>query len=266
MSLINLREGKLTHAGTDLHYLVYGQGLRRVVLLHGWGCGSSTMQPVGEALQQDLQVLAVDFPPFGESGRPAEPWGVPEYAAALRALLEQEHFTPCSVIAHSFGARVAIWLASEDAALFDRLILTGAAGLKKAPSEESRRRSERYRRVRKALETAGKVPFLKKAAERGLEAAVQKYGSADYRALDPEMRKTFVKVISLDLADRLPRIAQPTLLIWGESDTETPLSMGEAMEKAIPDAGLVKLPGGHFAFAEQLNRFNVIARYFLLNC
>jgi len=93
----------------------------------------------------------------------------------------------------------------------------------------------------------------------------QKYGSRDYNALDEEMRKTFVKVISLDLTDRLPLIEQPTLLLWGDKDTETPLWMGQKMEKLIPDAGLVVLEGGtHFAYLEQVQRFNAIARHFLL--
>ena len=101
--------------------------------------------------------------------------------------------------------------------------------------------------------------------ERMEEMLRQKYGSRDYNALDEEMRKTFVKVISLDLSDRYARIKQPTLLIWGDRDTETPMWMGQRMEKDIPDAGLVVLEGGtHFAYLEQAQRFCAIARHFLL--
>ena len=78
------------------------------------------------------------------------------------------------------------------------------------------------------------------------------------------MRKTFVKVISLDLSDRLPLIEQPTLLLWGDKDTETPIWMGEQMEKSIPDAALIRLEGGsHFAYLEQLPRFLAIVHNFL---
>ena len=79
------------------------------------------------------------------------------------------------------------------------------------------------------------------------------------------MKKTFNRVISLDLTDRYPLIQQSTLLIWGENDTETPLWMGKKMEELIPDAGLVLFEGGsHFAFLEQADRFCVIAKHFLL--
>ena len=93
----------------------------------------------------------------------------------------------------------------------------------------------------------------------------QKYGSRDYNALDAEMRQTFVKVVNYDQTDKLPLIKQPTLLIWGDKDTETPLWMGQTMEKHIPDAGLVVLEGGtHYAYLEQVNRFNAIAHNFFM--
>ena len=78
------------------------------------------------------------------------------------------------------------------------------------------------------------------------------------------MRRTFVKVINQDLSDLYPQIRQSTLLIWGDADTETPLWMGREMEKQIPDAGLVILEGGtHFAYLEQIQRFNTICKHFL---
>ena len=86
----------------------------------------------------------------------------------------------------------------------------------------------------------------------------------DYNALDEEMRKTFVKVISLDMTERYSRFKASTLLIWGDEDQETPLWMAHEMEKRIPDAGLVIFEGGtHFAYLEQISRFNTICRQFL---
>ena len=78
------------------------------------------------------------------------------------------------------------------------------------------------------------------------------------------MRKTFVRVINLDLTELYGKIRASTLLIWGDADTETPLWMGREMEKRIPDAGLVTFEGGtHFAYLEQIGRFITIAQQFL---
>ena len=247
-----------------IHRERWGRGDRRVLLLHGWGCSGALMKGPADALADAAEVMTVDFPAFGQSDRPPEPWGVPEYAEALLQVLREEDFLPCSVVAHSFGGRVTLWLASEHPELFDRIVITGGAGLKAPPSEEAQKRAEAFRRKKAAWERVKGIAPLAGLAERAEERLRQRYGSADYNALDAEMRKTFVKVISLDLGDRLPRIQQPTLLIWGDRDTETPLWMGQRMEREIPDAGLVVLEGGtHFAYLEQAGRFNAIIRNFL---
>lgn len=44
------------------------------------------------------------------------------------------------------------------------------------------------------------------------------------------MSDTFRKIINEDLELLLPNIQTKTLLIWGEQDTQTPLSDGEIME------------------------------------
>ena len=96
------------------------------------------------------------------------------------------------------------------------------------------------------------------------EALVQHFGSADYRALTPFMRQTFNRVIAQDLTPCLAKIKAPTLLVWGENDTATPLWMGQQMEKEIPDAGLVVLKGcGHFAYLDKYGEFRLIAESFL---
>ena len=250
--------------GVRIHFELGGAGQKNVLLLHGWGCDTRLMQPVADALQDRFRTLVLDFPGHGESGRPPEPWGVPEYAECLKKLLAETDFIPCHVIAHSFGCRVAAWLAAEEPALFGKLVFTGAAGIRPVPTEKSRRRSERYKKLKRCCERAGKIPFLAGSVKNWEERLRRKYGSRDYNALDEEMRKTFVKVISRDLSDIYPRIGSSTLLIWGDADTETPLWMGKEMESRIPDAGLVVFEGGtHFAYLEQAARFNTIVRQFL---
>ena len=250
--------------GTEICYRIEGEGENRVLLLHGWGCDMNMMQPVADALKTDHRTLIVDLPGHGESGRPPEPWGVPEYAACMLDLISRLSFAPCSVVAHSFGCRVAAWIEAENPGVFRRIVFTGAAGICPKPSEEARKRAAKYKKLKGLCQSAGKIPLLRKAAEDLEERLKQKYGSRDYIALDEEMRKTFVKVINQDLTELYGRFHASTLLIWGDADTETPLWMGQEMEKRIPDAGLVILEGGsHFAYLEQIQRFNTIIREFL---
>lgn len=252
-------------SGVNIHYELAGSGEKRVVLLHGWGCSTKLMKPVADHLVKDMTVLSVDFPAHGESGRPPEPWGVPEFAGSLLMLLKKLDFLPCSVIAHSFGGRVTIELASADPTLFERIILTGAAGIKPESTGTASKRTQEYKRLKAIAEGMKKTKLLAGLADRWSESLVQKYGSKDYASLDPEMRKTFVKVVNYDQTGKLADIRNSTLLVWGDQDTETPLWMGQRMEKDIPDSALVVLSGGtHFAYLEQVGRFNAIAHSFLV--
>ena len=252
-------------SGVNMHYELYGTGEKKVVLLHGWGCSGELMKSVGQHLSQDMTVLAVDFPAHGQSEQPPEPWGVPEFASCLKELLTKLNFLPCNVIAHSFGGRVTIELASADAALFDRIILTGAAGIRKPSDGKSSKKTDTYKKLKKLVAVARKCRIFGSLPDKWQEALIQKYGSKDYAALSSEMRKTFVKVVNYDQTEKLSAIKNSTLLVWGDKDTETPLWMGQQMEKEIADSALVVLNGGtHFAYLEQAARFNAIARSFLV--
>ena len=250
--------------GTEIAYSLQGCGSGKLLLLHGWGCDGNMMKPVADAFSDRFQVLSPDFPGHGKSGRPPEPWGVAEYAECILQLLQETGFIPCCVIAHSFGCRVAALLAAEHPELFRKMIFTGGAGIRKEPSPEAQKLTARYKKLRGICETAKGIPLMRAAAEKMEEKLRQKYGSRDYNALDEEMRKTFVKIVSQDLTDCYPKIRSSTLLVWGDADTETPLWMGRKMEQLIPDAGLAVLEGGsHFAYLEQNTRFNLIAQHFL---
>ena len=146
--------------GVNVHYVIEGEGGSKVLLLHGWGCDMKMMQPVADALKQDHSVLMLDFPGHGESGRPPEPWGVPEYAHCIETLIQRLSFFPCSVIAHSFGCRVAAWMETEKPGLFRKIIFTGAAGIKPKPTAESQKRSQKYKKLKGYSELLKKIPLM----------------------------------------------------------------------------------------------------------
>ena len=255
---------RLTAGNVEIHYEQQGASGPNILLLHGWGCSGKHFEQIFQDLSRDCRVTSLDFPAHGESGRPPEPWGVGEFAACVRDLIGQLNIAPCDIIAHSFGGRVALYIAAHWPELVNRLVITGGAGIRKPQTEEQKKRGEEYKKKKEKLLGLTKLPWIGGMAQKGLKALQQKYGSPDYNALDDEMKKTFVKVISEDLSPLLPQIQASTLLIWGENDTETPLWMGKQMEKEIPDAGLVVFENDdHFAYLRQWQRFVTVVRAFL---
>lgn len=253
----------LQSCGTQVYVEQAGSG-KDVVLLHGWGCTTEHFRPIIQELQRDFRLTVLDFPGHGKSGRPPKPWGVKEYMECVADVLGQLQIKKCSLIAHSFGGRVSLYMASTYPERVDKMVLTGCAGLKKPQTDEQKKRSEAYQKKKRQLQRLQRLPLVGKWAEKAQAKLRKKYGSADYNALDAEMRKTFVKVIGEDLAPLLPKIQASTLLIWGEKDQDTPLWMGQKMEKEIKDAGLVVFENDdHFAYLRQWPRFVQVVRAFL---
>ena len=100
---------------TKVEVTLSGSGARACLLLHGWMCLSQLMENVRGALEGSMRVAAIDFPGHGRNGKsapPPEPWGVPEYMEMTAEIIRRLKLAPCDIVAHSFGARVAILLAS----------------------------------------------------------------------------------------------------------------------------------------------------------
>ena len=73
-------------------------------------------------------------------------------------------------------------------------------------------------------------------------------------------------ILNEDQKSIMPNINVPTLLIWGDKDTATPLSDAKQMEKLIPNSGIAILEGtGHFSYLEKLYQCNAILDEFFKN-
>jgi len=252
------------HNGQTLYYERQGAG-KPLLLLHGWGGKIESWLPVKRDFSQTREVIALDFPGFGRSPEPQIPWSVTEYMELTAAFIRQLGIEGADVVAHSFGGRVAILMAATYPELAGKLVLTGAAGLIPKPNHKRRARTTLYKALKGVVESA---PARAICGEKNVQALrerlIQKFGSADYRALTPTMRPTFNRIIHQDLRPWLPQIQSSALLIWGAKDDQTPLWMGRVMEVEIPDAGLVVFEdAGHFAYLDRYADFRTIVRKFL---
>lgn len=228
-----------------------------VVVLHGWGASLEAVAPIVEGLKPAFDVLALDLPGFGASDAPSRTWSVDDYASHVLTVCKQHGVERFSIVGHSFGARLAIAIASSDPAVVGRMVLTGAAGIK------PRRKPSYYGKVAVA-KTGRVVGAVGGAPGKNLQDRMRRrVASRDWLDVSEAMRETLRSVIGEDLTRRLANIHASTLLIWGDQDKETPLWMGRRMEREVPDAGLVVLSGGHYVYAERPAEFIHISQHFL---
>lgn len=247
--------------GVKVHYEIHGNAEDSVVLMHGWGCNLSTLASLTAVAQRaGKATLSIDFPGFGQSEEPEGVWGVEEYTGLMEELLQRENITNPILLGHSFGGRVGILYASRNRV--KKLILVDAAGVK------PKRPLKYYLKVYsfKASKIMMNLFYGKdKAAER-IEQQRSKRGSSDYMNASPKMRSILSKVVNEDLTHVMPSITAPTLLIWGENDTATPLSDAKTMARLIPDSGLVSFPNcGHYSFLDNPRQTAAVLTSFLKN-
>ncbi|MDO8213352.1 alpha/beta fold hydrolase [Conexibacter sp. CPCC 206217] len=231
-----------------------------VLVLHGWGASIDAVGSILAGLSDQLELVALDLPGFGESDMVPAAWGNADYAQLVIRLADQLGIERFALVGHSRGAAISIVLASDPATRdrVERMVLTGAVGIK------PRRPLSYYAKV--GMAKVGRVVgAIGGPPGKRLQQKIRaRAGSADWLAAPEALRGTLRTVLAEDIRPRLPLVDAPTLLIWGPDDDATPLWMGEQMEREIPGAGLVVLrSGGHFAYAEQAAHFNVVAAHFL---
>jgi len=226
--------------------------------MHGWGCDSSTLNLFERVGSEQHRVYNIDLPGFGKSQEPPFAWGIEEYTEMLEEFVSALGLSTPIVLGHSFGGRIAILYASRNAV--DRLLLVDAAGVKP-------RRSLKYYAKVYSFKLAKMIyPTIvgREKAKEIIEQMRSRRGSYDYNNCSPLMRRVMIKVVNADLRFAMPSIKAPTLLIWGENDTATPLRDAHIMKKLIPDSGLVSFPGaGHFSFVDNPYQSAAVFRRFI---
>lgn len=246
--------------GLNLHYDETGPDRAQpVILMHGWGCNYTTVASIANAINTKMKVYSLDLPGHGKSQEPPEPWGIEKFTQLVEKFMEQMNISNPVLIGHSFGGRISILLSSRRD--IKKVVLVDAAGIK--PS-----RSLKYYAKVYSFKTAKKlfpIIFGKKKGEEMINRWRGKAGSADYRNSSPIMRAVMSICVNEDLKHVMPSIKAPTLLIWGEKDTATPLKDAKTMERLIPDAGLVSFEeAGHYSFLDNPGQFRAVIQSFLL--
>lgn len=239
----------VTVNGLCVQYIDTGGNDKPVVLLlHGWGVEGSVYHLITSHLSSRYRVVVPDLPGFGGSEEPPVPWTADDFADFVVAFADALGLHEVIGMGHSNGGRILIKLLSRPQCplVITKAILIDSAGL---PAHHS---FSYYARVYtfKCIKWLFSLPILRSLFPHAVEKARRQFGSSDYRQASDVMRQSMVLALKEDVTPLLPRIGVPTLLLWGESDTATPLRDGKLMETLIPDAGLVVLRGGHYAFAE----------------
>lgn len=245
--------------GLKTEYTECGEGIP-VLLLHGWGSSFDVYKGVIGSLKDRCRLVAVNFPGCGQSETMKEPWCLEDYCDFCLEFMEKLNLKDPILMGHSHGGRVVLKLTAEKWVNPPKIVLLDSAGLIPKKTFKQNLRAKSFKAIKRVLT----LPVIKNYSEGLLQKARNHYGSADYNAAPEVLRKTLVSLVNTDIRDILPHISCPSLLIWGDKDTATPLEDAKTIESLIPDAGLCVLEGtGHYSFCEKPYEAHAILNSFI---
>ena len=246
--------------GLKIQYTDTNTDKTPILLLHGWGSSFEVYNGIISALSDKARLIAVNFPGCGGSETMKTPWDIDDYCNFVLKFLKALNIENPILFGHSHGGRVIMKLVGDGKINPPKVVLLDTAGLIPKKSLKAKLRASSF----KTIKTVLSLPVIKNHSEGLLNKARAHYGSADYNAAPEVLRKTLVSLVNTDLRHLLPNFKCPTLLIWGENDTATPLSDAKIIESLIKDCGLCVIKGtGHYSFCEKPFEAHAILRSFI---
>ncbi|MGE4335786.1 MAG: alpha/beta fold hydrolase [Pigmentiphaga sp.] len=244
-------------------YVRQGHG-EPLVLLHGFASSARFWTSTMEALADEWDVIALDWPGFGAAGGQAPCPSLPRFASHFLALLEHLELRRCHVVGFSMSGFVVQHLLLHHA---DRLLtavlygsgshLDGSRRFEPLDATIARLRHEGVdatldRVLPKWLAQGAASPALP-ACRIAAQGMVAEAGIAAMRAM-----------ADADFRGRLAQAGTRTLVIQGELDHTHPPASALALRQELPQASLAVLPGcGHAAHLERPVWFHGMLRTFL---
>lgn len=230
----------------NIYYEKYGNGKSNIVILPGWGDTRTTFNNLISTLKEYYTIYIIDYPGFGNSKFPNRDLDIYDYANLIKDFITINSIDNPIIISHSFGGRISIILSGLYKIPIKKMILIDAAGIKHKKKFKLKFKQVIYKLFKKIS-----LILPKKLKSIYLNKLITLFGSSDFKNLDPNIRKTFIKVINEDLTKYLKHIDTSTLLIWGENDLDTPIDDGKLMNILIEDSGLIIIPNAsHFPYLE----------------
>lgn len=201
-----------------------------ILFLHWWGRDWLDWQQYFERLKSDwISFISIDFPGFGYSTMPNSTWWVEEYSKLVYDFLKKIGNTKkIACVWHSFGGRIAFFLASKYQNLFIKLILIAPWWVENVNSG-----------IKKVMTGIAKKIFTLPWLNKFWNYIKNKIWSSDYKSAW-KMRDVFIKVINQDLRTVFSNIKTPTIIYrWNEDDQILRWQI-DVMKKTIPNVKINK--------------------------
>jgi pimeloyl-ACP methyl ester carboxylesterase len=237
----------ITVEGYRIHYYLSGPDAGPVVVLvHGLGGRSEDWVNLAPYLSRaGYRVYMPDLPGFGHSEQPANfSYSVPDQAAFVAAFMDAVGLKQVDLGGWSMGGWIVQVVAAEHPDRVRKLMLFDSAGLYIKLDWDTSLFTPTTASQLEQLDALlmPHPPKLPGFVARDILRVSERNAWVVHRAMDSMLT-------GRDTTDNiLPELKMPVLIVWGEEDRATPLSMGQKIHALIPQSQLEVFAGcGHLA-------------------
>jgi pimeloyl-ACP methyl ester carboxylesterase len=226
------------------------------------------------------RVVTLDLPGFGHSPMPREKITIAGYARMLEQLLDRLDIAAAAVVGNSMGGFISAELAISSPQRVERLVLVSAAGISTHAPRGSARAVPVLRRLERIVMASGAwaasrsdtVARRARLRDAALNVVVHDPSRLSAALAAEQVRGAgkpgFIQgleaVLEYDISARLPEIACPTLIVWGDHDRLITVADADAFAELIPNSRKVVFTDtGHVSMLERPTEFNALLEQFL---
>jgi abhydrolase domain-containing protein 6 len=247
--------------GNALSYLKQGAG-PAVVIVHGVGGHKEDWAGLMAVLAPRYTVYAVDMLGFGKSSRSAPDLSIPTQAAAIEALLDTEQIPASDLIGNSVGGWVTATFAANYPERVRRLVVIDPAGFAEMFKGEPPVNlfPNNVGEMQRLLEYVIHSDFAHTA-----EFATKAYAdfvAGNEKSIEARLGPALYK--SPRLEEVMPKIAAPSLVVWGKEDKLFPVALAPYITSLTRGAKMAVIEGAsHFPQIDQPDRLAALVQEFL---
>jgi pimeloyl-ACP methyl ester carboxylesterase len=240
-----------------------------LVLLHGFLVDSRIWKPQLESLPDHFTLIAWDAPGAGQSSDPPETFGIGDWADCLAGLLDAAGVQRAHILGLSWGGILAQEFYRRQPTRARSLVLADTYAGWRGSLPELIWKERLANCLRDAsLPASELVPrYLPGMFSESVTHEVREELASIMSDFHPVGFQLMAKsTADTDTTNLLPTIEVPTLLLWGDDDRRSPMSIATQLRDAIPNAELAVIANaGHVSNMEQPEAFNAQVRRFCLS-
>jgi len=260
--------------GIKLCYDIHGKG-DPLILIHGFTSKKETFVAQVSDLSKYFQVIRLDNRGSGKSERPNESYTMDMFVEDIRGLMDYLRIERAHILGFSLGGMIAQSFALKYPNRLKKLILLNTISQIHIKEEALKgyiqNRIQNYEEKLRDPETAffNSAPLaytykfineLKSNLTKRFHGAYSVEELIKESTIDPatpqDIRNQANAFLNFDVLDKLSKIKNPTLIICGKFDVQTPKKESIKMHSQIPNSKLIILKAGHSSNKEKAPEVN----------